>query len=104
MSSRSCAVWVVATDWESGVCRIRSSSSAKPGRGVLDRVERLCAGGLDAKALREQLLAEVPGLSWGELPRLVRSRYLSQGTRWTDLIEAGALVRSLCAATDGGRT
>ena len=44
-------------------------------------------------------MADVPGLSWGELPRLVRWRYLSQGTRWTDLIEAGVLVRSLCAAT-----
>ena len=80
-------------------------------------MDRLCAGGLDAKALREQVpaevrrsvafdghvrvltdpvsrlgtspLADVPGLSWGELPRLVRWRYLSQETRWTDLIEAG---------------
>ncbi|MEV5963933.1 LuxR C-terminal-related transcriptional regulator [Kribbella sp. NPDC051952] len=88
---------------------------------MLDRVERLCSSGLDAKALREQVLAElrrvvpfdghvwvltdpvsrvgtapladVPGVSWDQLPRLVRSRYLSRGTRWTDLIEAGVSVR-----------
>lgn len=88
---------------------------------MLDRVERLCSGGLDAKTLREQVLAElrravafdghvwaltdpvsrvgtspladVPGVSWEELPRLVRRRYLSQGTRWTDLLEAGVSVQ-----------
>ena len=92
-------------------------------------MERLCSGGLDAKALREQVLvelrravafdahvwaltdpvsrvgtsplADVPGLSWDELPRLVRWRYLSRGTRWTDLIDAGVSVRSLSQATDG---
>jgi DNA-binding CsgD family transcriptional regulator len=87
---------------------------------VLDRVERLCAGDLDAKALREQVLAAVrpmvpfdghvfvltdpvtcvgtapladlPGLSWLDLPGLVRWRYLERGTRWTDLRAAGRHV------------
>jgi DNA-binding CsgD family transcriptional regulator len=86
-------------------------------------VERLCSGGLDAKELREQALAElrravpfdghvwaltdpvtrvgtspladVPGLAWAELPGLVRARYAGVGTRWTDLLAAGAVVRSL---------
>jgi DNA-binding CsgD family transcriptional regulator len=96
---------------------------------VLDQVERLCAGALDAKGLRERTLAvlrravafdahvwtltdpvsrvgtsplaDVPGLSWDDLPRLVRTRYLSRGTRWTDLIQAGARVGSLYEATAG---
>lgn len=46
-------------------------------------------------------LADVPGLSWEELPRLVRTRYLSRGTRWTDLIEDGSRTRSLYEATAG---
>lgn len=84
---------------------------------------------LDAKTLREQTLAElrrklafdghvwaltdpvsrvgtspladVPGLSWEELPRMVRWRYLSQGTRWTDLIQAKTRFISLREATAG---
>ncbi|GAA1664236.1 hypothetical protein GCM10009745_02540 [Kribbella yunnanensis] len=87
---------------------------------MLDRVERLCSGALDAKALREQVLAavrpvvpfdghvwvltdpvtcvgtaplaDVPGLQWKDLPGLVRWRYLERGTRWTDLRAAGTPV------------
>jgi len=83
-------------------------------------VQRLCSGTLDAKELRERALielrrtvpfdahvwtltdpvtrvgtsplADIPGLSWPELPALVRARYLSEGTRWTDLT-------STCVAT-----
>ena len=71
---------------------------------MLDRVERLCASDLDAKALRERVLAAVrpvvpfdghvwvltdpvtcvgtapladlPGLAWPDLPGLVQRRYL----------------------------
>ncbi|WP_350274119.1 helix-turn-helix transcriptional regulator [Kribbella sp. HUAS MG21] len=88
-----------------------------------ERVERLCSGRLDAKEFREQVLAElrravpfdghvwaltdpvtrvgtapladVPGLSWAELPGLVRARYAGVGTRWCDLLASGAVVRAL---------
>ncbi|WP_202868018.1 helix-turn-helix transcriptional regulator [Kribbella sindirgiensis] len=74
--------------------------------------ERLCSGSLDAKELRERALtelrhavpydgyvwaltdpvtrvgtaplADIPGLAWSDLPGLIRSRYLAEGTRWTD--------------------
>ena len=83
-------------------------------------MQRLCSGTLDAKELRERALielrrtvpfdahvwtltdpvtrvgtsplADIPGLSWPELPALVQARYLSEGTRWTDLT-------STCVAT-----
>nr|WP_167218282.1 helix-turn-helix transcriptional regulator [Kribbella shirazensis] len=86
-------------------------------------MERLCSGELDAKVLRERALtelrrvvpfdghvwaltdpvsrvgtsplADVPGVSWAELPGLVRARYAGVGTRWTDLLDSGAVVRSL---------
>lgn len=85
-------------------------------------MERLCAEDLDAKALRERVLAavrpvvpfdghvwvltdpvtcvgtaplaDVPGLAWPDLPGLVRWRYLQRGTRWTDLRAAGTPVRT----------
>lgn len=90
---------------------------------MLDRVERLCAGTLDAKALRERVLAEVrravpfdaqvwvltdpvtrvgtspladvPGLDWSELPGLIRWRYRADETRWTTVMDAGTSVRFL---------
>lgn len=83
-------------------------------------MQRLCSGTLDAKELRERALAElrrsvpfdghvwvltdpvtrvgtapladVPGLSWAELPGLIRARYLSEGTRWTDLAGRSVLA------------
>jgi DNA-binding CsgD family transcriptional regulator len=79
-------------------------------------VERLCSGTLDAKVLRERALielrravpfdahvwtltdpvtrigtsplADIPGLSWPDLPALIQSRYL----RWTNLLEDGPVV------------
>jgi DNA-binding CsgD family transcriptional regulator len=96
---------------------------------ALDRIERLCDGVLTAKALREQVLAEirrvlpfdahawlltdpvtrvgtspladVPGLDWDRLPELGRQRYLTRTNRWTDLLDAGTPVSTLVAATGG---
>lgn len=80
-------------------------------------MERLCSGTLDAKVLRERALtelrravpfdayvwtltdpitrigtaplADIPGLSWADLPALIQSRYL----RWTNLVVgAGPVV------------
>ncbi|TCC12311.1 LuxR family transcriptional regulator [Kribbella soli] len=31
-------------------------------------------------------LADIPGLSWPDLPALIQARYLNRGTRWTDLV------------------
>ncbi|WP_344517462.1 LuxR family transcriptional regulator [Nocardia seriolae] len=100
-------------------------------RMVLAReaVDRLCAGSLTAKMLREQVLAEIrrvvpfdahawlltdpvtrvgtspladiPGLRWPDLPRFGRLRYLTRINRWTDMIAAGAPVGTLYRATDG---
>jgi DNA-binding CsgD family transcriptional regulator len=88
---------------------------------VRERVDRLCSSGLDAKVLRERALIElrravpfdgyvwaltdpvtrvgtaplanIPGLSWSELPALIRARYLGRGTRWTDLLADESVVR-----------
>ena len=96
---------------------------------ALDRIERLCDGSLPAKALREQVLAEIrrvlpfdahawlltdpvtrvgtspladlPGLAWDRLPELGRLRYLTRVNRWTDLLDAGTPVSTLVAATGG---
>jgi DNA-binding CsgD family transcriptional regulator len=96
---------------------------------VPHRIERICAGTLGAKALREQVLAEirralpfdahvwlltdpvsrvgtspladVPGLSWSRLPDLARRRYLTRVNRWTDLADAGTPVATLHEATGG---
>lgn len=79
-------------------------------------MERLCSGALDAKVLRERALtelrravpfdahvwtltdpvtrigtsplADIPGLSWPDLPALIQSRYL----RWTNLLVGGGPV------------
>lgn len=79
-------------------------------------MERLCSGALDAKVLRERALtelrravpfdahvwtltdpvtrigtsplADIPGLSWPDLPALIQSRYM----RWTNLAVGGAPV------------
>ena len=100
-----------------------------PSRTVPERVERICAGTLDAKALREQVLvevrralpfdahvwlltdpvsrvgtsplADVPGLAWPRLPNLARWRYLTRLNRWTDLVDAGITVATLHATTGG---
>ena len=96
---------------------------------VLPRIERLCARTLNAKALRERVLAElgrglafdahvwlltdpvtrvgtspladVPGLSWPRLPHLGRWRYLTRLNRWSDLMDAGMRVATLHEATGG---
>lgn len=98
-------------------------------RGVGDRVERLCAGTLSVKRLRESVLAEirrvvpfdahvwlmtdpvsrvgtspladVPGLEWSALPRLGRWRYLTRLNRWADLMDAGTPVALLHRGTGG---
>jgi DNA-binding CsgD family transcriptional regulator len=93
------------------------------------RVERLCGQPLGAKALREQLvaqlrsavrfdgynfpltdpismvgtspLADVPGLAWLRLPELIRSRYLTLQCRWDQLVNAGRSATSLLVETAG---
>ncbi|WP_230990316.1 hypothetical protein [Rhodococcus oxybenzonivorans] len=99
---------------------------------ALGRIERLCAGTLTVKALREQVLAEirrvvpfdahvwlltdpvsrvgtspladVPGLQWPNLPRLGRWRYLTRLNRWADLMDAGTAVALLHESTGGDLT
>ena len=94
----------------------------------LDRIERVCAGTLTAKALRQQIveilaravpfdgyvfiltdpvtrvgtspLADVP-IPWPRLPELVRWRYQTRPNRWTDLLDAGVAAASLVTATAG---
>ncbi len=94
-----------------------------------DRIERLCAAPLSAKALREQVLtelraalpfdahvwlltdpvsrvgtsplADVPGLAWPRLPHLGRWRYLTRVNRWSDLMDARTPVASLHDTTGG---
>lgn len=94
-----------------------------------ENIERLCDQSLTAKALREQVLAEIrrvvpfdahvwlltdpvtrvgtspladiPGLRWPDLPKLGRARYLTQVNRWTDMIDADTRVSALQAATGG---
>jgi len=96
---------------------------------VLDRVERLGATGLTAKAYRERVLAElrtvlpydghvwlltdpltrvgtsphadVPGLDFRDLPRLGRLRYLTTLNRWDQLVDAGRHAATLLGVTDG---
>lgn len=95
------------------------------GRGVLERVRRICAAGADPRTLRLALLpelraaagfdahawvltdpesevgcaplADVPALA--ELPRLIRLRYLEPLNRWTGITEPAAA--SLAGATRG---
>jgi DNA-binding CsgD family transcriptional regulator len=96
---------------------------------VLDRVERIGAAGLTAKAYRERVLAEVrtvlpydghvwlltdpatrvgtspladvPGLAFPDLPRLGRLRYLTTVNRWDRLLDEGRAAATLLAATGG---
>lgn len=112
-----------------GISAAGTYPRAVSSRVVPERVERLCAGTLDAKALREQVLAEirrelpfdahvwlltdpvsrvgtspladVPGLSWPRLPDLARRRYLTRVNRWTDLVDDGVTVATLHEATGG---
>ena len=95
----------------------------------LDSIGRLCRGTLSAKALREEIVAEVrrvvpfdaflfaltdpvsrvgaspladvPMLPWPRLPALIRARYLTTLNRWSELLDAGIPSASLLAATDG---
>jgi DNA-binding CsgD family transcriptional regulator len=95
---------------------------------LVDRVERLGAQELSAKAYRERVLgelrpvvpfdahvwlltdpvtrigtsplADVPGLDWPDLPRLSRLRYLSRVNRWSDLLDEGRSVAGLLAETE----
>lgn len=97
-----------------------------------ERIERLCAGDLTVKRLRELVLAEirrvvafdahvwlltdpvtrvgtspladVPGLAWPDLPRLGRLRYLTALNRWTDLMDADTPVARLHDRTGGELT
>ncbi len=96
---------------------------------VLDRVERLGAGGLTAKAYRERVLAEVrsvlpydghvwlltdpvtrvgtspladvPGLAFADLPHLSRLRYLTTLNRWDRLLDEARCAATLLGSTDG---
>lgn len=96
---------------------------------LTDRIARISVGTPDVKALREKVLAElagalpfdahvwlltdpvtrvgtsplaaIPGLSWERLPALIRGRYLTRITRWTDLVDAATPVASLREATGG---
>lgn len=96
---------------------------------LADRAAAACRRPLSAKALREELvalvrqavpfggynfpltdpvsrvgtspLADVPGLSWPQLPRLICSRYLTPPCRWDHVLEAGVTATSLLHETDG---
>ena len=96
---------------------------------MLDRVERLGANGLTAKAYRERVLADVrsvlpydghvwlltdpvtrvgtspladvPGLAFADLPRLGRLRYLTTVNRWDRLLDEGRRAATLLAVTGG---
>jgi DNA-binding NarL/FixJ family response regulator len=95
----------------------------------IDRIGRLCGEQLTAKALREEIVAEVhrvvpfdaflfmltdpvtrvgsspladvPMLPWPRLPALVRARYLTTLNRWPELMEANIAAASLLATTEG---
>ena len=92
-------------------------------------IERLCTDTLTAKTLREQVLAEirrvvpfnahvwvltdpvtrvgtspladVPGLQWPNLARLVRQRYSTRINQWSNMMAAGRPVASLHEVTEG---
>lgn len=96
-------------------------------RELADRVERHISGGCTAKQLRESViadlrrvfpfeghifmltdpvsrvatspLAEVPGLTWPDLPDMIRHRYLTSINRWDGLL--GGRAHSLLEATRG---
>lgn len=96
---------------------------------VLDRIAQLSAGQLNAKALRERViaqvrrvvpcdgfvfaltdpvtkvatspLADVPMLPWPRLPELIRRRYQTLLLRWDVLLDSAVASSSLQVATDG---
>ena len=93
----------------------------------LDRIQRLSRGTLTAKALREEVvaqvrrvvpfdgyvfmltdpttrvgsspLADVPMLPWPQLPKLIRARYLTRLNRWPELLDAKVASTSLLVAS-----
>jgi hypothetical protein len=93
----------------------------------LERVDRICVAESDAKSLRIRVLdevrrvvafdsyvwlltdpstavgcaplADVPCL--GELPTLIKLKYLTEVNRWTELVADGCAARSLRTRTDG---
>jgi len=90
-----------------------------------DRIERICASGLDPRALRVRVIAELrravgfEAYAWlltdpqtwvgaaplahipdlADLPRLIRAKYLTEVNRWTGLPRDAAVT--LAQATDG---
>ncbi|MEV0030343.1 helix-turn-helix transcriptional regulator [Nocardia sp. NPDC050793] len=98
-------------------------------RELLDRVERHCRADHTARRLRDVVLADlraaVPfdghvfmltdpvtrigtspvadplGLRWARLPELIRLRYLTVATRWSDLLDRGLAATSLRIDTAG---
>ena len=98
-------------------------------RETRDRIERLCAGDLSPKVLREKViaqlrpvlrydahvwlltdpvtrvgtspLADVPMMPWARLPELGRLRYLTHVNRWTDLMDAGRSTGLLLEGNGG---
>jgi DNA-binding CsgD family transcriptional regulator len=102
---------------------VRTASSS------LDSIERLCRGTFTAKALREEVIAEVrrvvrfdaylfaltdpvtrvatspladtPMVPWARLPELIRARYLTTVNRWPELLEAKTPSASLLGTTEG---
>ncbi|MFF0533437.1 LuxR C-terminal-related transcriptional regulator [Nocardia amikacinitolerans] len=98
-------------------------------RDLLDRVERHCRADQTAKRLREVVLADLRaavsfdgyvfmltdpatrvgtspladllGLPWSRLPELIRLRYLTEFTRWSDLLDRSTAATSLRTATGG---
>ena len=98
-------------------------------RETRDRIERLCAGDLSPKVLREKViaqlrpvlrydahvwlltdpvtrvgtspLADVPMMPWARLPELGRLRYLTHVNRWSDLMDAGRSTGLLLEETEG---
>jgi DNA-binding CsgD family transcriptional regulator len=103
--------------------------TARSTNDLVQRVDRICRKPLNAKALREQLvaclrratpfdaynfpltdpatlvatspLADVPMLPWPRLPELIRWRYLTSICRWDGLVGRGARATSLLAETGG---
>ena len=95
----------------------------------LDRIERLSRGSLTAKALREEVVAEVrrvvsfdaylfmltdpltrvgtspladvPMVTWARLPALIRARYLTTLNRWPELLEGKVASASLLGTSEG---
>lgn len=108
---------------------VRSESASSSSASLVDRVERLCAAGLDAKRLRIEVLtavrrvvpfdahvwlltdpvtrvgtsphADVPGLDFARLPAMTPARYLTRVNRWPELLDSGHGAALLTQATGG---